>query len=226
MKSILCISILCYLLVPSDLSGQELKARRIKRDGFKLEYSVLKSDKSIKHGSYRKYDATGGLLIDGQYEDDRKAGEWSYYYKGQVEQIYDFDTLKIVEMEHPSLDYEVLQGPEFKEMVIDRAPTFIGGRAGLTEKLMEIITYPQEAIRLGIEGRMYVYVTIGDTDNLLDVSIAKGIDEFDNEVLSSLRQIQDGWISGIHNDRTVATRLIIPILFRFQSDGNNTVTID
>jgi TonB family protein len=62
--------------------GQDLKSitNKQKESPFYTEkYQVLKSDKQVKHGSYKALGWKGCLVIKGQYQDDKKEGTWTEY---------------------------------------------------------------------------------------------------------------------------------------------------
>ncbi len=72
---------ICFLFTVL-VTGQELKTKRIKEKvviakSTKKEYSVLKKNKSIKHGAYKEF-YKKNVVVSGNYEQGLKIGEWIY----------------------------------------------------------------------------------------------------------------------------------------------------
>ncbi|UII20729.1 energy transducer TonB [Fulvivirga ligni] len=225
MNKVKILTVLLLITLVSNVHGQETKLKKEKDNGLKAEYYVLKSDKSTKHGLYKKYDRSGELIIEGQYENDKEIGEWKFLRNGEIEQVYDFSKNELISY-NQDMSYEILEGSRFTEGLLDKPPYFVGGQVRLTEKLNEVISYPMRALALGVEGKMFVYVTIGPENNLLDVTVAKGIEEFNSEVINGLKKINFDWISGVKDGQTVTTRFIVPVWFRLYSNGDKTITVE
>jgi len=72
---------ICFLFTVL-VTGQELKTKRIKEKvkGVKKttkEYSVLRDDFNVKHGSYKEF-FKKKLVVSGTYKNGKKEGEWVY----------------------------------------------------------------------------------------------------------------------------------------------------
>jgi len=69
-------------LIAINLIGQETKKIKKKYENpyYTEEYSVLKSDKSIKHGSFKKLGYKNCLVIVGNYDQGVKEGLWTEYF--------------------------------------------------------------------------------------------------------------------------------------------------
>ncbi len=80
-KKIIVTSFFGLMLI--NLFAQETKLVKQINGDIKTNYYVLKSDKSIKHGSYTKYIESitqQGFLELGNYKNGVKDGEWTYFY--------------------------------------------------------------------------------------------------------------------------------------------------
>jgi hypothetical protein len=62
---------------------------------FNEEFMVLKSDKSVKQGSYKLY-TDKKLVASGAYNQGKRTGTWSFYNNGVLAQQYDYTTNKII----------------------------------------------------------------------------------------------------------------------------------
>lgn len=114
--------LILLLIFPILIYGQETikKTRKLFPSNLTETYFTLKSDKSIRHGSYQKfnsqglvlvngyykngqknsiwneYDMTGKFIKSGSYKADKMVGLWNFYdNEGVLEQSYDFSTNKL-----------------------------------------------------------------------------------------------------------------------------------
>jgi len=118
------ISAVVALCLPILIWAQETKevTEKNKYTRSTAVYDVLKSDKQIRHGSYKETDAKGQtleegnykmgkkdglwtkyswdgkhLMTKGSYSNDEQVGEWEFYtWDGKLEQRYDFTQKKLL----------------------------------------------------------------------------------------------------------------------------------
>jgi TonB family protein len=95
--------------------------------------------------------------------------------------------------------------------VVEQMPELIGGIPGLQARL----EYPEEALRNGIEGRVFVQFVVDEQGAATDVSIARGIgggcDEAAAEAVRASR-----FNPGMQEGRPVAVRMSLPVSFRLR----------
>jgi len=76
-------SIIILLLLPLTIFSQNYKKKKVKSmatNGLFIEtYYVRKNDESIKEGEYLKKHI-GYIIEEGKYSNNKKIGEWKYYY--------------------------------------------------------------------------------------------------------------------------------------------------
>ncbi|MFI5171905.1 MAG: hypothetical protein ACHQFW_05915 [Chitinophagales bacterium] len=73
------ITLFLFYISCNLLLAQETKEVTINLDhDMKEVYSVLKSDKDIKHGEYRFYEGKR-KTIEGNYSNNKKEGKWTEY---------------------------------------------------------------------------------------------------------------------------------------------------
>ncbi len=65
----------------------------------------------------------------------------------------------------------ITPGEEEYLIVVDKAPTPVGGM----ESIMKKVTYPDAALRAKIEGKVYVLALINENGEVDDVRVVKGI---------------------------------------------------
>src|SRR5687767_8063865 len=72
--------VLLLASLPLIVFGQETKEIHLKKTG--ETFTVLKSDKQIRHGSYKQITENGDILLEGNYSNGTKDGLWTDYYYG------------------------------------------------------------------------------------------------------------------------------------------------
>jgi TonB family protein len=110
---------------------------------------------------------------------------------------------------------EVVEGP------YDIEPTFPGGQEALMRFIHTNITYPESAIELGIEGKVYVLFYVEKDGKVGNVEILKGIacPAIEQEALRVV-SILPNWIPG-STDTSLATRTVMHIPISFALEGDN-----
>jgi len=85
-------------LTCSTALGQETKVKQHDSEKFYEEYSVLVTDKKIKHGQYalfiKPFIGTPHIKMTGNYRFGKKNGTWVYYFDTPVNQIKETGTYK------------------------------------------------------------------------------------------------------------------------------------
>jgi TonB family protein len=199
------------------LFGQETKKKTISNDypPFKETFYVLKSDQVTKHGEYKK--TYGGLLVKGQFENNKKTGVWEYYNRsGQLEQKIDFSANKVILSKPVTLisNYSVKDGDSYKEVTPDEVPVFQGGQSGLIYYIWNL-RYPADARRMGTEGKVLISAIITQDGRMINEEILDGPGNgLREEALRVIQMIPDEWIPGKINDKPADIRIVIPVTFK------------
>ncbi len=105
--------------------------------------------------------------------------------------------------------------------VVETPPMPPGGMAGWNQYLSQNLQYPAEARQLGIEGTVIVVFVINSDGSISDVEILRGIGGGADEEAVRVVQNAPNWEPGKQRDRTVNTRMRLPIRFKL-GDGNPT----
>lgn len=105
--------------------------------------------------------------------------------------------------------------------VVETQPMPPGGMAGWNQYLSQNLQYPAEARQLGIEGTVIVVFVINSDGSISDVEILRGIGGGADEEAVRVVQNAPNWEPGKQRDRTVNTRMRLPIRFKL-GDGNPT----
>lgn len=97
--------------------------------------------------------------------------------------------------------------------IVEEQPVPVGGYEQFYQYVAENLRYPMSALRLGIEGKVYVQFVVDEKGKISHVEVIKGISkDCDNEAIRVLRNAPD-WKPGKQRGRSVKVRMIIPITF-------------
>lgn len=101
-------------------------------------------------------------------------------------------------------------------MVVESEAEFKGGRTALVKFVSENLKYPNQARRMGIEGKVFLSAVIEKDGSVTNVQVLKGIgagcDEEAVRVVSKL----PSWIPAKQRGRPVRSRITVPITFVMQ----------
>ncbi len=98
--------------------------------------------------------------------------------------------------------------------IVEEMPQFPGGQAAFVKWLTLRLSYPAEAKRKGIQGKVAVTFIVERDGSITNLSIAKSVSpECDNEALRVLRRMMP-WTPGTHNGEPCRTMVCVPIVFK------------
>ena len=236
------------IIFPVFIFGQEtIKKTKSNTSPIGTEiYHVLKSDKSILHGSYQKLNYSNQLIVDGYYNKgakdstwteyirngkvlksgkylaDKRVGLWEFYnYDGQLEQTYDYSTNKLVflktDPKQKELKYTVITDTGLLKTKLERAPIYIDGSGSILNTISSNIRYPIRAMEKGISGKVVITFTIDKEGKTSNYRVTKGIGSgCDEEALRVMKMTSDSWLPSILDGQTVSVDYYIPVIFRMR----------
>lgn len=92
-------------------------------------------------------------------------------------------------------------------------PKFPGGNEALVSYLSENLTYPKEAARKGIQGRVYISFIVNKEGKVTEATILKGIGYgCDEEALRVVNEMPD-WMPATVNGEPVPVKYNLPVAF-------------
>ena len=101
-------------------------------------------------------------------------------------------------------------------MVVEKMPELKGGMSGL----MSDITYPEEARKAGIEGRVLVQFIVNEDGQVENPQIIKGIGGgADEEALRVVKNAE--FVPGQQRGQAVRVQYSLPVIFKLQKDDSN-----
>lgn len=238
--------LIILLTFPILIYGQETikKTRRLFPSYLMETYFTLKSDESIRHGSYQKfnsqgvvlvngyykngqkdsiwneYDMTGKFIKSGSYKADKMVGLWNFYdYEGALEQSYDFSTNKLLYYKLSSKDidkqYVIITPEGFKKVKLDRPPLYIGGSGAIFNQIASKLKYPILAAELRVMGTVEIGFLIDSNGKTSNYRIIEGIGSgCDEEALRVVELITENWLPGIFEGKAVTVEYVMPIHFK------------
>ncbi|MCG8583186.1 MAG: hypothetical protein MI757_00550 [Pirellulales bacterium] len=73
------------------LDGSEIITERYADGQIKIERSVIRdlADKQVSHGSWKKFDQHGNMIVEGQYRDGLRHGVWNAWYRAREAALFD-----------------------------------------------------------------------------------------------------------------------------------------
>jgi len=199
--------ILTTTIVFGQSSSTQIKTRENDNPRFTQIFYVLKSDTSIKHGSYQRLGFNDEIILAGSYKlgkrdslwveflrfstiitskgyyaNDKKVGVWEYYdSKGILCLKYDYNTnsqvFSLKEKEGNISEMFMKNDTGVVSVRLQRDPFFNGDEQQLWKFLGSNLQYPQEALQKGLKGTVYVSFFIDQYGRAKDHKILRGINE-------------------------------------------------
>lgn len=216
------ITLICVLVILTNPSFAQETKEITKENNFpnyKEVYSILTTDKKIKHGKYVSYGRNNKIQEKGEYELGKKIGLWEFYnWDGELEQKYNFTDNKIDwnTSKESKLIIQTEVNGVFVDIKPDQFPVFIGGYYRLT-RFVFALKYPVEARRNGTQGTVVISAIITVDGRMIDEKVEFGIGSgCDKEALRVLKEIPDEWISARHNGELRNVKIFYPVKFKLE----------
>jgi len=118
--------LLMLFVLPTNVFAQDTVKRSSDISNFTERFMVLKSDKKVRHGSYKLLNSDGKIIASGKYDQGKRTGIWNFYTNGLLVQQYDYTNNKIIYNfpDKSKISYEV-PGANPGDSVM--APVKVGG---------------------------------------------------------------------------------------------------
>ncbi|MCH2223484.1 MAG: energy transducer TonB [Crocinitomicaceae bacterium] len=117
--------------------------------------------------------------------------------------------------------YSNAQTEEVKKKVTqsddDSDACFPGGAAEMQRFIYETLIYPEEAIELGIQGRVYLSFIIEVDGSISTIQIMRGLSPETNKEAIRIINSMPKWIPSQKDGELVRTRCSLPINFVFKA---------
>ena len=126
-----------------------------------------------------------------------------------------------VDMTEETVIEEVVfeEAPEEEEAdeiftIVEDQPGFPGGMGAFYTYVQKNLKYPNQARRMGIEGKVFVQFVVDKQGNITEVSPIKGIGAGCDEEAARVIKSSPKWSPGKQRGKAVKVRMILPITFK------------
>lgn len=126
------------------------------------------------------------------------------------------------------IPYETFR-PDYDEVfkVVEKMPSFPGGRDAMNIFIQENLQYPTEAVKNSVEGTVKIQFIVTSTGEFTEASLIRGLTTADSdygindEALRLVNSMPD-WIPGTQRGIPVAVEVTLPIQFKLDSILSDT----
>lgn len=162
-------------------------------------------------GTINNEDENGNREV-GTYLNGLKVGTWQSYSKKENETYTDeYQDGVFIIGKTTQANGEILKYTEMEKM-----PEFKGGTEAFGKFLASKLTYPPDAYRSRIQGKVYVYFIVNPDGRLSDFEVEKSVSvDIDHEAIRVLK-LSPKWNTGLQRGKPVRVSYIIPINFKLQ----------
>lgn len=201
------------------------------KDGTWIGYYKKQSIKSTEVfkknnllSNYIEYNETGKIIQKGNKVNGLHFGEWEYLYNNKYIKFTFYDTKPTIfsndeKLKEKKLINWVLNEKDTISIKLDSPIIINWTKEEYFNFIAGNITYPQNAIELGIEGTVYILLTIDEKSIAKDFKIIKGVsdcNECDIEALRVVKSMPQNWKSAIFEGKPISGSTIITISFKLE----------
>jgi len=107
--------------------------------------------------------------------------------------------------------------------VVEQMPQYPGGKEALIKYMSNNITYPENARKNGIEGRVFVSFVVEKSGKVTGIRLLRGVnEELDKEAIRVVSEMPK-WKPGIQRGQPVRVQFNLPIVFKLDSGKDTEV---
>lgn len=113
-----------------------------------------------------------------------------------------------------SIDSTAQDSTEKIYVVVDQQPQFKGGEKARAKYLVNEIQYPENAVKQGIDGVVFVQFIVEKDGTVTNIKIKRGVNELlDAEAMRVVKNMPK-WIPGMQKGKAVRVMVNMPIRFK------------
>ncbi|MFT6940337.1 MAG: protein TonB [Cyclobacteriaceae bacterium] len=101
--------------------------------------------------------------------------------------------------------------------IVENQPEFPGGMPAFYKFVGDNMTYPAQARRMGIEGRVFVQFVVDRDGSVTEVKAVKGIGAGCDQEAERVLRMSPKFKPGKQRGRSVKVRMVLPIIFKLSS---------
>jgi len=100
--------------------------------------------------------------------------------------------------------------------VVEKLPSYVGGETARIKFFTDNIKYPDEAVKNGVSGTVFITFIVRSDGAITDIKILRGIGSGCDEEAIRVVKMMPKWIPGEHRGTKVDVQFNLPIKFKFQ----------
>jgi len=123
---------------------------------------------------------------------------------------------RIEEVTYQNQEEEIMPEEVVDEIfvIVEQQPLPQGGLKAFYQHVADNLKYPNQARRMGIEGRVFLEFVVERDGSLTDIKVARGIGAGCDEEAMRVIASSPNWNPGKQRGRAVRVRMVMPITFR------------
>jgi len=126
------------------------------------------------------------------------------------------NSAKVEKVAQPDSDGSTIPESDKVFIVVEQMPEFPGGESEFRNFLSKSVKYPIEAVKKGIQGKVYVTFIISEDGSVTNAKVIRGVEPMlDLEALRVINSMPK-WTPGKQGGKDVAVQMTVPIYFKLQ----------
>lgn len=97
---------------------------------------------------------------------------------------------------------------------VDQMPEYVNGMTSFFQYIQENLKYPEQAKRLGVEGKVFVEFVVTKTGTIESAKVLRGIGSGCDKAALEVIKNSPNWQPGIKNGESVNVKMVLPITFK------------
>jgi len=178
-------------------------------NGFQLANNTIKIDN--EKNTYDEHRYSKEEFNEEDFNSENKVKKTNIFYELDKDNLFSFLSNESEEKRQviESKEEEILE-------FIDENAGFPGGPAAMQQWISKNVQYPQSAIELGEQGKVYVSFVVERNGTISNVVVERGVsDDLDREAKRVVRSMPR-WKAGKNNGKAVSARCRLPISFNLR----------
>ncbi|HDR68408.1 MAG TPA: TonB family protein, partial [Bacteroidaceae bacterium] len=108
--------------------------------------------------------------------------------------------------------------PEDVFIIVEEMPSFPGGETALKHYVYSNLEYPENALKNGISGRVFIQFTVTTSGLLDDIKVIRSTNEGFDEAALKVFRTMPRWNPGMQRGKPVNVQLTVPVQFSLSSE--------
>lgn len=110
-------------------------------------------------------------------------------------------------------------------VTVEQMPEFPGGIKAMYQFIAENLTYPKEAAKANIEGKVFVAFIVSCTGEIQEVQVSKGIGYGCDEECVRVVRSMPRWTPGRQSGKDIPVRYSIPFSFTLRKERKTRIQL-